>query len=1001
MKKLIALLTLILINCTAFAQIPQIVFWQGIIQDAQGNNLNGQHNVTCKLYDVATGGNAIWTEVHNNLQITDGLANISLGSVTALNLPFDKQYWLEITVGNGTPLPRIKLSSVPYSLYSAKSSGVIVNDSLVLKDSRGVTRMVLNPNTGTFKMMNNDTTWYEMSVQSPPQTITIEGDKTIIRKTDTDGSIVTIEKNEKNKETVTYTSKTTYIGETKYKNEFNTQRTIDGKELYNSTKSEFYEKKSGDEFQMTETETKTISYYEDKKKEIYKLDKPNDVQESRTEITKDGKNISNYTKIQNKDDENNDVEKTVIQNFDADGKISSTKETTFIFDKNGTTQTNEKTISSFDDSGSPKNWTESTSTKGQNTKSEKTTTYTDGIKSSESLNVSEKVGIAGTDNEKRTEYQKSYIYDASGKVTNITETSKEMIVGQTIVSQKSEEKNISYSSDGKPSNGTIKSTNYDEAGNGESKEHTITAFNSDGTPKTFQLKTEQQQDNINISSIETHQDNQIQAKETKTVEKLSNGEIKHDEVKEDYKNGIKVSAHFKSFRINSDGTETAEHEEIVYYNQDGEPISSKVLKSKLGESLLEIEKELFLNKKKKSRKETYTGSQYSIIDKFLNTDGSTDLKVIDNYIPGNGGKVNRIVVDPVNPNISTTFTQTPSGFEFNGNVKFDGDVQFVDNLRFPGIEIENGNAKTTIKTSDHTFAYNRFTEFDFAGMAPGYSAKFFPAGSYGHGFRLGLGTPQGFLYGFDLSLDPSQDNKSNFSISANTFNVAYDTKTNFYGNVQINGRLDLGYQNIYSSGGAIFNGLIEATGGLKVNNGATISGDLFLLWNKVETNKVVVSPTPSGGAGSLEVKSGAHLLVKSGGSILFETDIKGDKDINLKGVKKFKIDHPTDNTKYLQHASVESNQVLNMYSGNVTTDGNGMATVSLPSYFKEINTDYRYVLTVVGQTFAQAIVYQEINSNNQFVIKTSVPNIKVSWQVIAKRNDMYLQGNPFNDVINK
>jgi len=167
MKKVILLLVAILINCAAFAQIPQIISWQGILQDANGNNLNGQFNVTCKFFDVATGGNALWTETHNNLQITDGLANISLGSVTALNLPFDKQYWLEITVDNGTPLPRIQLLSVPYSLYSTKSNGVIQNDSLVLKDSRGVTRMVLNPNTGTFKMMNNDTTWYELSVQSP------------------------------------------------------------------------------------------------------------------------------------------------------------------------------------------------------------------------------------------------------------------------------------------------------------------------------------------------------------------------------------------------------------------------------------------------------------------------------------------------------------------------------------------------------------------------------------------------------------------------------------------------------------------------------------------------------------------------------------------------------------------------------------------------------------------------------------------------------------------
>lgn len=154
---------------TVLSQAPQTISWQGIIQDGQGNNLNGQYNLTIRFFDVATGGTSLWSETHNNVQINDGLANIIIGSITNLNLPFDKEYWLEIQVGNNNPLPRIKLTSVPYSLYSKKASGIIENDSLVLKDSRGITRMVLNPNTGTFKMMNNDTVWYELSVQSPPK----------------------------------------------------------------------------------------------------------------------------------------------------------------------------------------------------------------------------------------------------------------------------------------------------------------------------------------------------------------------------------------------------------------------------------------------------------------------------------------------------------------------------------------------------------------------------------------------------------------------------------------------------------------------------------------------------------------------------------------------------------------------------------------------------------------------------------------------------------------
>lgn len=129
------------------------------------------------------------------------------------------------------------------------------------------------------------------------------------------------------------------------------------------------------------------------------------------------------------------------------------------------------------------------------------------------------------------------------------------------------------------------------------------------------------------------------------------------------------------------------------------------------------------------------------------------------------------------------------------------------------------------------------------------------------------------------------------------------------------------------------------------------------------------------------------------------TDVYGD--LNVSGTKNFRITHPNDAKKYLVHAAVESNEALNSYSGNTITDNQGIANVSLPDYFGEINTDFRYVLTVVGQTFAQAIIYQEIDTNNQFVIKTNEPNIKVSWQILAKRNDRYLQKHPFLDIIPK
>ncbi len=109
--------------------------------------------------------------------------------------------------------------------------------------------------------------------------------------------------------------------------------------------------------------------------------------------------------------------------------------------------------------------------------------------------------------------------------------------------------------------------------------------------------------------------------------------------------------------------------------------------------------------------------------------------------------------------------------------------------------------------------------------------------------------------------------------------------------------------------------------------------------------------------------------------------------------KFFRIDHPTDPTKYLQHSVIESNEMLNQYSSSITTGVYSLAVVNLPAYFDDINEAFRYQLTVVGGSFAQPIVFQEI-SGTSFTIKTSKPNIKVSWQVTGRRKDAYALANP-------
>jgi hypothetical protein len=106
----------------------------------------------------------------------------------------------------------------------------------------------------------------------------------------------------------------------------------------------------------------------------------------------------------------------------------------------------------------------------------------------------------------------------------------------------------------------------------------------------------------------------------------------------------------------------------------------------------------------------------------------------------------------------------------------------------------------------------------------------------------------------------------------------------------------------------------------------------------------------------------------------------------------FDIDHPLDPAnKYLNHASVESSELKNIYDGMVTLDGNGEAVVQLPDWFEALNGDFRYQLTPMGAAFTPYVA-EEI-TNGQFKI-VGMPGKKVSWQVTGVRHDPYAKAHP-------
>ncbi len=194
----------------------------------------------------------------------------------------------------------------------------------------------------------------------------------------------------------------------------------------------------------------------------------------------------------------------------------------------------------------------------------------------------------------------------------------------------------------------------------------------------------------------------------------------------------------------------------------------------------------------------------------------------------------------------------------------------------------------------------------------------------------------------------------------------------------------------FNEGGATFKGRVTVNNPTFTSYGLSASGGT-LSGVRGETS----------GGGSVGVSGG---MGAASGYAMYSNGRMHVAGTLTKNAGAFRIDHPLDpENAYLVHSFVESPDMMNIYNGNITTDAQGVAWITMPDYFEALNRDFRYQLTILDESdtgFAMAKVYRPMK-DRKFAIRTSAPNVKVSWQVTGIRKDPWAEKNRIQVVEEK
>jgi hypothetical protein len=129
----------------AWAEVPNVINYQGYLTDSSGSPLKGTVNITLTFWDALTAGNRVGSpKSYTNVKVNNGVLsqNVDVSYIT-----FDGQIYLEMTINGETLAPRQLVTSVPAAYRAKTAADVEKLDGVDISDNGNVGIGTATPNS--------------------------------------------------------------------------------------------------------------------------------------------------------------------------------------------------------------------------------------------------------------------------------------------------------------------------------------------------------------------------------------------------------------------------------------------------------------------------------------------------------------------------------------------------------------------------------------------------------------------------------------------------------------------------------------------------------------------------------------------------------------------------------------------------------------------------------------------------------------------------------------